>query len=430
MKGGFLASTAMVGQLKDILSPAGSDDIFPELALTLYVFTRRLYEALSADGQDNVHFLSREGQPLQALYDLYRSSRGEAGAESHYLQVSRRATLLPSLGPLGEEAFDTLFRQYRAISIQEFLGSLGLDAELPEFAAAMSTNEEALTKRLPDLPTDPLFARLCTSDAFRVTYERERQQQQRAFLDYFAGLGSSAVHGGTVAVVDVGWKGTIQDNLHAILVSANAATNVRGYYLGLVAAGRALPTNSKHGLLFTALPRRSAGFHIFNENRALFEVVLAADHASVWRYATDGEARPVYGPFDEEEMIRSEVMPLQRRLLQRFEALLQLPALAELDDAELNRLAAEHHARMVFHPTRPERTWFSKVFHVENYGVFERSGFAEKSGERLADRFRFCYQLLKKRGGVELGFWPYKTLLERAGYPTARAYSLLRQYQY
>src|SRR5690606_14988352 len=125
---------------------------------------------------------------------------------------------------------------------------------------------------------------------------------------------------------------------------------------------------------------RSAGYHTFNENRALFEVVLAADHASVWRYAADGEAMPVHGPFDEEAMIQTEVMPLQRRLSERFSALLQLPALAQLDDVELGPLAATHHARMVFHPSRAERAWFSKVFHVESYGVFERSGFGDRSG--------------------------------------------------
>lgn len=424
-----LASRTIAKQLKGIFASNDANDIFPELALTLYVFTRRLHEVLSADGRRHVYFLSREGQPLQVLYDLYRASRGGLAAASHYLQVSRRATLLPSLGPLCEESFETLFRQYRAISVEEYLGSLGLDAELPMLAQALSVSEETLKQRRPDLPTDPLFVQLCANEKFQSLYERERVRQRRAFLDYFSALNPDAENGGEVVIVDVGWKGTIQDNLQAIFVAAGAASSVRGYYLGLVAPGRALPTNPKHGLLFTALPAPSEGFYTFNENRALFEVVLAADHASVWRYATDGETMPIHGPFEEEAMIRMEVMPLQRLLIERFQALLQLPALAELDDIELGRLAAAHHARMVFYPSSAEQAWFSKVFHVENYGVFERSGFDDRSVRRAGDRLRFCFHLLKRRGRAELGFWPYKTLVERVGYPAARAYSLLRQYQ-
>ena len=424
-----MRSKEIADRVASILTPAGPADLFPELAVTLYVFISRLHKALASTGCADVYFLSREGQPLQELYEIYRESRDCSGARAHYLQVSRRATLLPSLSELEGETFETLFRQYRAISIREFLSSLGLELYLSEFAASLGVDEQEFERRMADLPTAPLFIRLRETERFRTIYECERQQQRQAFLSYFTSLCGPTVKS-AVAIVDVGWKGTIQDNLHVILTQAGVASSVEGYYLGLVAPGRVSSTNSKCGLLFSALPDKSRGFHAFNENRALFEVMLAADHPSVWRYATQESIGPLYGPFEEEEMIRSEVLPLQRYLVERFRALLQVPGLSKLDDECLGTIAAEHHARMVFCPTKWERTWFSKVFHVENFGVFQRSEFAENStAKRLGDRVRFCIELLTRRGREQLGFWPYKALLERAGYPVALIYSIARRYQ-
>jgi hypothetical protein len=209
--------------------------------------------------------------------------------------VSRRSTLLPSLAPLAEENFETLFRQYRRISLLEFLSSLGLEAQIRSIAQALGLPNGAEGWREDDLPTSPTFSALKALPQFQTLYESERVARRSAFIDYLSEL-SDGTPPARLVIVDVGWKGTIQDNLFALLCR-NGDTPVRaltGYYVGLVAKGAAGPNNDKYGLLFSSVNAPSPKFRVFSENRALFEVVLAADHGSIVSYetTTDRRAQP------------------------------------------------------------------------------------------------------------------------------------------
>lgn len=410
--------------------PKANCDLFPELATTLFSFIARLHDALVEQGVRQVFFLSREGQPLKRMFDLYQN-KVNVGITSHYLEVSRRSTLLPSLEPLAKEGFETLFRQYRRISLFEFLSSLGLEAQTRAISLALNLPEGAEDTREEDFPTGQTFSALKALPLFQDLYESERLARRRAFIAYLAELSGGALPA-RLAIVDVGWKGTIQDNLFALLCREGDTPvhEVTGYYIGLVAAGAAGPRNNKHGLLFSSVGTRSPKFRVFNENRALFEVVLAADHGSIVTYETtlDGHARAIRGGFEEGEMLAREVFPVQRQLFEHFERLLkEVPVPGIGHELTLKRIARSH-ARMVFNPTSQERSWFSSVFHVENYGVFERTQFA--SGESrfgLIQRLRFLDQLLRRRDVGALGFWPWSTLYERGGAFPAAIYSVIQR---
>ena len=366
------------------------------------------------------------------LFEIYQNRVG-GNIKSHYLEVSRRSTLLPSLVSLANENFENLFRQYRCISLLEFLSSLGLEAQVGDIAHELSLSDGTEAQREDDFPTSHTFAALKSLPLFQELYELERTSRRSAFINYLLELS-----GGTLpvrlVVVDVGWKGTIQDNLYAMLCR-NADTGVHGitgYYVGLVGTGAAGTRNDKHGLLFSSVDKSSAKFRVFNENRALFEVVLAADHGSIVSYETTsvGRAHAIRGDFDEGEMLAREVFPVQRQLFANFERLLVSTPLTgkgyvfSFDDVWRS------HARMVFKPTTSERVWFSSVFHEENYGVFERSYFSTLKNQRgLIVRLRFLKELLQRRNTGALGFWPWCTIYERGGTLAAFIYATIRRLQ-
>ena len=91
---------------------------------------------------------------------------------------------------------------------------------------------------------------------------------------------------------------------------------------------------------------------------------------------------------------------------------------------------AQGHARMVFQPTAAEADWFADVFHLENFGLFERSYFtAQGSALTLMERVRFLVALGRRSRGLDLGFWPWCTIKERAGALPASLYATLRRWQ-
>lgn len=406
--------------------------LFPELSNSLLYWTERLHDALLKKGIEQVFFLSREGQPLMRLFEMYQNRVG-GRVKLHYLEVSRRSTLLPSLAALAEEDFETLFRQYRRISLFEFLSSLGLEVQVHSIVQALGLPEGSEALREEDFPTSRTFMALKTLPLFQDLYELERTTRRRAFITYLAEL-SGGTPPARLVVVDVGWKGTIQDNLFALLCR-DGDTPVRaitGYYVGLVAAGAAGPRNDKYGLLFSSVGAPSPKFRVFNENRALFEVVLAADHGSIVSYETtsDGRAHAIRGEFEEGEMLATEVFPVQRQLFEHFERLLATIPLSGKRRSLAFEEVVRMHARMVFNPTPCERAWFSSVFHVENYGVFERSHFSTpKNDIRLVKRLRFLINLLRHRNAGTLGFWPWSTLYERGGSIPSAIYATIRRLQ-
>lgn len=402
-------------------------DIFPEMAISLRFFIERLYFVLAENKTEQVFFLSREGQLLMRMFELFQAQKGKV-ATSHYLKVSRRSTLLASLAPLECESFLTLFRQYRRISLYEFLSSLALESYCGQFENELGLSSNESHERLDDFPTSHLFAKLKALPSFSAIYEKERTDRRDAFVEYLSNLSGGKLPS-RVIIVDVGWKGTIQDNLFALLCrnKTSAVKTVVGYYIGLVSAGAAGSDNEKHGLLFSCVGMRSPHFHIFNENRALFEILLAADHGSVASYTIDSDgARPVLSEFEEGDMLIEKVFPVQQRIMECFERL------SCLGRAPLTlRRVALSHARMVFKPTHHEIDWFSSVFHVENYGVFERSYFNGKTvNPSFHSRICFIANVMRTHGNSTLGFWPWLSLRDQGGLLPAFVYATIRRLQY
>jgi hypothetical protein len=432
----FLPGDTQASSPDDILGKCletpGEGSLFPEFAFSLYAFIALLHKRLLANGVQDVLFLSREGQLLMQLFSAYQHSpvfKNSERIRCHYLEVSRRSTFLPSLGPLESESFSTLFRQYKAISIAEFLASLGLDDHLHAIAQSLGITEELLARRPTSLPEDATYKRLLNSLYFRNLYESERKMRREAFLTYLRRLvGENLPH--TLHLVDVGWKGTIQDNLYNLLCTAGS-TEIRaidGYYAGLVAPGAMSDLNRKHGILFSVIDGKTPGFGVFSENRALFETILAADHGSIasYRFDEQGKAEPVRSHYEEWGMVKEFILPLQRQIFKQFDMLLQSLPCIEHDLNWLVKTAKAHHARMVFKPTADEVRWFSTIYHVENFGVFENSHFKERENKNYVDRLIFTYRLIFSRRRVELGFWPWLSIRRRSFPPVAALYRLVR----
>ncbi|WP_149535702.1 HAD family hydrolase [Siccirubricoccus phaeus] len=378
-------------------------------APALVLFIERLYAAARQDGLRHLFFLAREGQVLLRLFERYQDCLGLAPGERiacHYLLASRRACYIASLGPLEAEEFALLFRQYRRISLGEFLASLRIPAEQAGiFAQAIGTTLDAVEE---DFPTSACFARLRALPAFAAAYEALRHGQQANFRAYLAGFGVDfARH--PLALVDVGWKGTIQDCIAAAL---GAGVTLQGYYLGLLQAGQEMA--GKRGLLFSNIGHATPGFRIFAENRALFEILLHADHGSALSYERlpDGrvEARLEAAP-EELDYISRSVAPVAAAVVASAEALMRLRHDSALPEHEWERFVLDCHADLVFRPWDTSAAWLLQASHRENFGVFRLSSFRQGAAPGLPARLRWTLRLLRRpREMLQPSFWPALTL--------------------
>lgn len=413
---------------------ASIDDIeeaeFVDIAYALFLFIAKLHDKLSSQRVEKVLFFSREGWVLKELFDFYQSQLStHKNIESIYFEISRRSSFLPSLGPLKDEGFDTLFRQYRRISVRAFLSSLALDDFANAIAGEIGYPAAAFDEVKEDLPTDPIFEELVTSKAFSEIYEHERKIRSEALRVYvqelFGGSVPTDMH-----VVDVGWKGTIQDNLFNWMIRAcSESASVTGYYIGLIAPGNLSARNRKEGLLFSSLGQPTPGYHVFDENKSLFEVLLPALHGSPRSYTVteEGTAQVIRDAFVEKELLDQHVGRVVAAVTRRFKLIAELLGVVPWQDEDLLRNVLAKHSRMVFQPSVQEVEWLKNVTHVENFGVFEESRFDNVVLQSYRERTKFTWNLFA--GGKNLGFWPYLTLRDRALPGIALSYKLFRLHQ-
>ncbi|MGY4403634.1 hypothetical protein [Bradyrhizobium sp. USDA 3315] len=406
---------------------------FRDLAWSLYTFVLHLDAAIARSGADHVLFLSREGKPLKELFDAHRLSSAAQTSQvvrTFYCRVSRKSTFLLSCGPLGEETFANLFRQYRRISLAAFLRSLSLDDNIDVIAADLRKSRDELEETVDDLPTSPEFAALVKSERFAEIYDAARSKGVAAFTEYlfdaFGGPPPRRLH-----VVDVGWKGTIQDNLFSCFERTMGGVHITGHYLGLAAPGHVHPRNEKHGLLFSHRDRSTPSFPVFNENRSLFEIMLPADHGAPSRYTLDtvGNCAIVYDEFVERQLVERIISPVAREIMSTVDLIRELHAEMGLTTAEVMALTLHFHKRLVFRPTAAELDWIGSIWHFENFGVFEQSRLMVKGDTNFIGRIRFTLDLIRRRKLTEGGFWPYLTIRRRAVPGAAFLYGCYRMWQ-
>jgi len=341
---------------------AGGDDFWArvgyELAGPLFLgFVSWVRDRAIAEGCDRVYFLARDGFILHQVYQ-----RLDDGPPASYLYASRRALNFPAIVTLGDTELDFLTSGYTPLRVRDFLGRIGLDAAdhaAEVRAAGFSSAEERV----------PVEQRARLRDLFRrlepLILARTRDERALA-TEYLWEQGLSSAR--KVAIVDLGWHGTLQRSLSKLLAEAGAKTEPVGLYLATYEAARAVAAEGHelHGWLanFGTPSRWNAAIRACCE---IWEFVHSAPHGSVLRFAR--------GPSGIEPVLAAHEAPAEQRAAAET---VQHAGLAFVDDAlAVMRgralpitadAAASPLERLVLTPTPEEAVRFGDLHHAEGFG--------------------------------------------------------------
>jgi FMN phosphatase YigB (HAD superfamily) len=398
------------GVLKEVLLGDSwcRSPVFPELPLSLAFFIRVLHRRAVQLGFKDLLFCSREGLILKDLFEDYQNHLGLRNRiRTHYYYTSRLASFLPSLSDLKVENFERLFRQYRKLSLRTFL--LNLQFSENEIVGIANDVGVEHSRELDDFPSSELFHRLKNLKHFADVYETNRSEQARLSREYIQGFFPGNRLPTQIGLVDIGWKGTIQDNVRALLTEG---THLHGFYLGLVAPGAVSPSNSKEGLLFHFSPSTSPFAKIFSESCALFEILLSALHPGTEKYCkSDGRVEPVFGKIEKPPRLEAQLSNYQESFRTAFSELLRLSACGHLDEDMYLEAVARRHARMVFQPTCEELRLISSQEHSENFGIFNETSFFIPEYIPLGQRLRNTVRYFRNPSSVlHSSLWPALSL--------------------
>lgn len=245
----------------------------------LFGYCKWLRERIRADKIDKIFFLSREGKIIQEAFNrLYPLCE----VEQTYLHVSRQALVVPQLAY--EADFDGISDKLQR------LANVPLVSMIPEICGLDQTifQEKLLKAGLDGSWMIDKVPNERKEELYHIIQEagRDEFKQQEEYI--VAYLQENKVKG-NVAIVDIGWSGTMQQALQQYTLEKD--TKLYGYYLGVRNIKSAVDYAGllRAGYLFDA--GRNENFNLMMRFTAeVIEMLFLNAAGSVLRYtaAEDG----------------------------------------------------------------------------------------------------------------------------------------------
>jgi len=371
-RGPHLAADLPRSAAGDFFTRYGHDVLGPVFS----VFVARVRELLNEGGFDRAFFLAREGDLFLRIHELFDDAGpGIAPAPLHsYLYISRKAVALPAAHKgLSEERLRLFAHHLGQRGLAGLGNALGIEP------TAIAGVADALG--LPD-PRQPMdmqaqdWPAVLAGNAEFQSVIRAQAAAARATLRRYLEQGGFFGAGRRVALVDIGWNGSIQRALRDSFGEDADWPDVHGFYLSFNDnLGHSLGTGEASGILYD---RRS--FHprhdILVHYEEIFENGARALHASTVGYCqkTDGRVEPVFRDEAEPdrqaerqfnamtESLRAGALDYARQFIRRY-------ALFGYSATDLIPYALTVAHRGVFFPTREEAENLFRMIHAEDAGT-------------------------------------------------------------
>lgn len=196
----------------------------------LYGFSQWVLQELKDRNINKVYFFARDGLIMKKAFDcIYK----DESIECYYLEVSRRSLRVPQLW-LNPE-YESIIKSFSAATmnnIRGFFDTLGLNIDnYVSLCNELNIPLEYKFKR-KDMLNDKLLINLYSR--IKDDIINNSKQEYEMLIRYL----NQNNFNGKVAIVDIGWRGSMQKFLINVLESINISADIKGYYIGLAAGAR------------------------------------------------------------------------------------------------------------------------------------------------------------------------------------------------
>lgn len=219
------------------------DKIFNEglnLAPILYFFVYDIIEYAIKNKIKKIYYLTREGETFIKIHEIIEKNNpfGVEIPECDILEVSRMATFSASLKEFSISELLRLWSQYRVQSMKALFTTLAIDVE--PYKEYIKKYDIELCEDIVEPWFDVRVQKLCADEEFTTKINSELLQKRNELLKYFEQDKGITNNDEPLFVVDIGWRGTIQDNLAYVFNNKQ----IDGYYLTLYDFYNLQPVNT------------------------------------------------------------------------------------------------------------------------------------------------------------------------------------------
>ena len=235
----------------------------------IYNFVIWLLNDLKRNKIEKVYFLSRDGYIIKKAFDIINLTN----IKSYYFYASRRSIIVPYLWKLKseKEIFDVISFN-KKITIETFLKKVGLDNY--DVSSFLKKYNFTLHDYV-DISNRGIFDELL-KEVFPIIKSNSKSEWH-SMIKYI----EDNDFNGRVAIVDIGWYGSMQNSLEKLLPNVE----IYGYYFGLI-PNKVMSIKNAKGYLFD----KGKNIEIYNKLHYfinIFEFLFLAQHGSVKRYSNN-----------------------------------------------------------------------------------------------------------------------------------------------
>lgn len=257
-------------------------------------------------GYDKIYYQTREGETFIKFHEIIEKNNPFPFKvpKAELIEVSRVATFAASLDEFNVQNLLRIWSQYRAQSMKALFKSLDIDIEkYDEYFKKYDIDKEMTIY-------EPWFnfkvTTLLQDKEFKKEIEEELKEKRERLLEYLKGKGIENKEGNKIYLVDIGWRGTIQDNLAFVLDKVH----IEGGYIALFdyynpqrenVAKRALIRDSKVTWEYVAL------------TLTIYEMMFSSDTKSVAGYENGKAIRK--GKKEEVDFVKNIILPIREGMI-------------------------------------------------------------------------------------------------------------------
>lgn len=260
---------------------------------------------------DRLYYFTREGEFFHKVFcTLFPQGRlfGHDLPLADILEVSRLSTFAPSMRDASIQEMSRIWSLFKVQSVSGLFTTLGVD--IGRFSELLDTLSLKETDVITDPESNPELRRLFETPAFAEAVESSQASQASLLQSY---LKQSGVYDcNRVGIIDIGWRGTIQDNISLFVPDVH----FYGMYLGLRRVINVQPGNASKEA-YVADENTSSASNLLFTNFAAMELLCNSPLGSVVGYSLDDGHAKAQRHVDREENAAYDefVKPFQEGVL-------------------------------------------------------------------------------------------------------------------
>ena len=390
-----------------------------EISIFFYGFINWIIESCMQDNIDELYFFTREGEFYKQIYDeiIKNEYQDKRAPKADVLEVSRLSTFCASLRDISLSEMMRIWNQYSIQSLGAMFKSLGISKEYvdPFVKKYQIPLEEVITYPWQDERVITLF----DDGDFVETVKKQRDAKRKVFMEYLTQKGITHNQKKRIGIVDIGWRGTIQDNISYLLPDYE----IKGYYIGLVPFLNEQPTNTiKRGYI--------NGYEKFNlllQYVMPFEMISNSPNGSTIGYERKGNIVCAVRKkeVEEDQIYYQYIKNIQKDILADMSHIYSSIGKRKYIASNIRALAHKKLSDFILNPKRLVAEAYFSLRHNEEFGVGE---YVDKTTVFRADLFVKAFFGRKHRSNLAQFLrdttWPQGYLVKYHLSPLVKLYNL------